>query len=536
MPGVFNLSIDEALSKRPKPAPRSASAACCSSACPSNKDELGTGAYARRRHRPAGPARPQIQPRLEKAGPHRRRLPLRVHQPRPLRHRRRRRPGDGLRRSRTTPPSICSPAPPSRLAAGRSRHRRPQRHDGRPRRRHPRALDARRLRRTRPSSATPPSSPPPSTGPSAKPPTPPPSSATAEAYQMDGANLREAMREIDLDLDEGADMILMKPAMPYLDVIRAARERVDVPIGAYQVSGEYSMLQAAFARGLARPRPRHPRIAARHPPRRRRLHRHLLRQGRRPRTGVSPLSEDRLTMSGGRKCPPTSPPKPSSSSARSPATTTANGSLRAKPPTTATSKPPCSRSSRRSTNRSSDFAPHHVRPAHKTMMRIYRDTRFDASRGTPPRPYKTNVAAWWSRAGLEKTSGAGFYFHFSPTETIIAAGIYMPTPDQLLAIRRHIVTHHAELRDLLANRKLRAAMPEFEGRRLTRAPRGFPADSPALDLLLCRQWGVAATLAAQNVLLFPRCSRTSSPASLWPRRWCTSSTPPCCPPRPREVR
>jgi porphobilinogen synthase len=68
-------------------------------------------------------------------------------------------------------------------------------------------------------------------------------------YQMDGANLREAMREIDQDIAEGADMILMKPAMPYLDVIRAARERLDVPVGAYQVSGEYAMLQAAFAKG-----------------------------------------------------------------------------------------------------------------------------------------------------------------------------------------------------------------------------------------------------------------------------------------------
>jgi porphobilinogen synthase len=57
------------------------------------------------------------------------------------------------------------------------------------------------------------------------------------------------MREIELDLAEGADMLLMKPAMPYLDVIRAARERFDVPIGAYQVSGEYSMLHAAFAKG-----------------------------------------------------------------------------------------------------------------------------------------------------------------------------------------------------------------------------------------------------------------------------------------------
>lgn len=73
------------------------------------------------------------------------------------------------------------------------------------------------------------------------------------SYQMDGANLREAMREIELDLGEGADMVLMKPAMPYLDVILAARERFDIPIGAYQVSGEYSMLQAAFARGWLEP-------------------------------------------------------------------------------------------------------------------------------------------------------------------------------------------------------------------------------------------------------------------------------------------
>jgi len=69
------------------------------------------------------------------------------------------------------------------------------------------------------------------------------------SYQMDGANLREALREIDLDIEEGVDMILMKPGMPYLDVIRAARDRVGVPIGAYQVSGEYSMLQAAFEKG-----------------------------------------------------------------------------------------------------------------------------------------------------------------------------------------------------------------------------------------------------------------------------------------------
>ena len=72
-------------------------------------------------------------------------------------------------------------------------------------------------------------------------------------YQMDGANLREAMREIAQDIAEGADMLLMKPAMPYLDVIREARQRFDLPMGAYQVSGEYSMLHAAFQRGWLEP-------------------------------------------------------------------------------------------------------------------------------------------------------------------------------------------------------------------------------------------------------------------------------------------
>jgi porphobilinogen synthase len=69
------------------------------------------------------------------------------------------------------------------------------------------------------------------------------------SYQMDPANAREAMREIELDLEEGADMIMVKPAMPYLDIIRQARDRFDAPLGAYQVSGEFSMLMAAIERG-----------------------------------------------------------------------------------------------------------------------------------------------------------------------------------------------------------------------------------------------------------------------------------------------
>ena len=65
------------------------------------------------------------------------------------------------------------------------------------------------------------------------------------SYQMDGANLREALREIELDLEEGADMIMVKPALPYLDVIAAARKKFNAPLAAYQVSGEYAMIQAA---------------------------------------------------------------------------------------------------------------------------------------------------------------------------------------------------------------------------------------------------------------------------------------------------
>ena len=69
-------------------------------------------------------------------------------------------------------------------------------------------------------------------------------------YQMDPANVREALRECDQDVAEGADVLMIKPALPYLDVIRAARERFDLPLAAYNVSGEYAMVKAAAAKGF----------------------------------------------------------------------------------------------------------------------------------------------------------------------------------------------------------------------------------------------------------------------------------------------
>jgi uncharacterized protein (TIGR02453 family) len=126
------------------------------------------------------------------------------------------------------------------------------------------------------------------------------------------------------------------------------------------------------------------------------------------------------------------------------------------------------------------FAPAHVRPPQKCMMRIYRDIRFS----TDKRPYKSHISAWWSREGLEKTSGGGYYMHISPEEVLIAAGVYMPEREQLLAIRQYLLAHHVEVRQLLTDRKLERTMDSFTGMPLTRPPKGFPKDHPAMDALV----------------------------------------------------
>jgi uncharacterized protein (TIGR02453 family) len=151
---------------------------------------------------------------------------------------------------------------------------------------------------------------------------------------------------------------------------------------------------------------------------------------------------------------------------------------------------------RKITDAMADFAPAFVRPAEKSVFRIYRDTRFSSDK----RPYKTHVAAWWSHQGLQKTSGAGYYFHISPKEVIVAAGAYMPEKDQLAQIRHWLLHHHEEFRKLLANPRVKRTFSEFEGNALTRPPKGFPCEHPGMDLIRCRQWGLAATLPAETAL------------------------------------
>jgi len=143
-----------------------------------------------------------------------------------------------------------------------------------------------------------------------------------------------------------------------------------------------------------------------------------------------------------------------------------------------------------------DFAPPFVRPAEKCLFRIYRDTRFSNDK----RPYKSHVAAWWSHQGLEKTSGAGYYFHISAKEVIIAAGAYMPEKDQLSQIRHWLLDHHSGFRKLLQKPAVRKAFVEFEGNPLTRPPKGFPCEHPGMDLVRCRQWGLSATLPTEAAL------------------------------------
>ena len=145
-----------------------------------------------------------------------------------------------------------------------------------------------------------------------------------------------------------------------------------------------------------------------------------------------------------------------------------------------------------------EFAPEHMRPANKIMMRIYRDTRFSNDK----RPYKRHLSAWWSRRGMEKTSGGGFYLQVSPQEVMVAAGVYMPEREQLLDIRRWMAEHHAEYRALVKSvlKSKSAGFAEIEAEALTRMPKGFASDHPADKLLRAKNWGVRCALPAEAAL------------------------------------
>ncbi len=126
----------------------------------------------------------------------------------------------------------------------------------------------------------------------------------------------------------------------------------------------------------------------------------------------------------------------------------------------------------------------YIREPEEAIYRIYRDTRFSADKT----PYKTHVAANFPRRGLRKHASASLYFSVSPEELEVAGGVYMPQAEELRAIRMHLLERHEEFRRLAGERALRRLMGEMRGERLTRVPKGFPAEHPAADLVRYKQW------------------------------------------------
>ncbi len=148
------------------------------------------------------------------------------------------------------------------------------------------------------------------------------------------------------------------------------------------------------------------------------------------------------------------------------------------------------------------FAPDHVTDPQQAIYRIYRDTRFSKDKT----PYKTHIAATFPRRGLEKHAGAGYYFSVSPKEIEVAGGLYMPGPEQLLAVRTYLAEHHLEFRRIIRAKTLRELLGELWGEQLSRVPKGFSPHHPAAELIRYKQWLVYTMLdsdLATTPYLFP---------------------------------
>ena len=148
------------------------------------------------------------------------------------------------------------------------------------------------------------------------------------------------------------------------------------------------------------------------------------------------------------------------------------------------------------------FAPEYVTEPRDAIFRIYRDTRFSSDKT----PYKTHIAASFARRGGERLCAGGFYFSVSSDQIEIAGGIYHPSPDTMLLVRRHIAENHEELRRILGDKKLRRHLGELQGDELSRAPKGFDPSHPAIDLIKKKDWVLAATLEP-SLSLTPRLQR-----------------------------
>lgn len=146
------------------------------------------------------------------------------------------------------------------------------------------------------------------------------------------------------------------------------------------------------------------------------------------------------------------------------------------------------------------FAPQYITDPRKAIYRIYRDTRFSKDKT----PYKTHIAASFSRAGMERHISAGYYFSVAPDEVEVAAGIYMPGPEELRSIRNHLAEHHEEFRKILRASTLRKLMGELWAQQLSRVPKGFSPDHPAADLIRYKHWTLFDTRLDPALVVTPQ--------------------------------
>jgi uncharacterized protein (TIGR02453 family) len=138
------------------------------------------------------------------------------------------------------------------------------------------------------------------------------------------------------------------------------------------------------------------------------------------------------------------------------------------------------------------FAPEYVTEPKNAIFRIYRDTRFSADKT----PYKTHVAASFSRRGGERLGTGGFYFSLSPEAIEVSAGIWHPEREVMLTVRNHIAETHEELSRILADKKSRKLAGELKGDALSRSPKGFDPAHPAAGFIKMKDWVLDVSLDA----------------------------------------
>jgi uncharacterized protein (TIGR02453 family) len=138
------------------------------------------------------------------------------------------------------------------------------------------------------------------------------------------------------------------------------------------------------------------------------------------------------------------------------------------------------------------FAPEYVTEPKSAIFRIYRDTRFSADKT----PYKTHIAASFSRRGGERLGTGGFYFSVSHDAIEVAAGLWHPDRDVMLLVRNHIAETHEELSRILSNKKSRKLAGELKGDALSRSPKGFDPSHPAAEFIKMKDWILDVALDA----------------------------------------